>query len=189
MPRGNLETIRPRPLSLSRLQVLLAANDYHSAFLICRKDKIDFNLLYDIDPASFLGFVDGVVKDGFRKAEFLNLFLTGLKNHDVWESMKTTASSPPTSSSQKSPPDSASNKLDKICLAVRGVLEKDQYKAGDWVQSHVTTFVKTCVPDLVGAMQFVKTLKRTFFFDPDRSSKHILTNSYLCSDSGTICSR
>ena len=43
MPRGNLETVRPRPLVLSWIAKALEKTppDFLTAFRLCRRDRID----------------------------------------------------------------------------------------------------------------------------------------------------
>ncbi|KAJ7672113.1 IKI3 family-domain-containing protein [Mycena rosella] len=77
MPRGNLETINPRPLVMEVVRQDLDARSYRKAFLSCRKHRIDLNAVVEHDRAAFLQnlalFVEQV-----HEVDYLNLFLTGI---------------------------------------------------------------------------------------------------------------
>ena len=77
--RGNLETIAPRGLVLHQVDKLVKAQNYLEGFKLLRQHKIDLNLLYDIDPVLFdvKSFVSQI-----KRQDFINLFLTGLKDVD-----------------------------------------------------------------------------------------------------------
>jgi elongator complex protein 1 len=78
MPRGNLETIYPRALVLVGIRTYIAMKDYRSAFLTCRSQMVDMNILHDYAPVEFLEntplFIDQV-----KKIEFIDEFLSRLK--------------------------------------------------------------------------------------------------------------
>lgn len=81
MPRGNLETISPRPLVLQVVRHHLDEKRYREAFLVCRRHRIDLNILCDHDRSAFLRDLPQFV-DQIDDTEYLNLFVTGLKY--VW---------------------------------------------------------------------------------------------------------
>ena len=53
-PRGNLETISPRLLMLSLIHNLIKDRKYSLAFQHLRTNKLDINLIFDLDPKYFL---------------------------------------------------------------------------------------------------------------------------------------
>src|SRR5205809_693563 len=53
-PRGNLETIYPRAMVLAGIRQHIAAMNYKSAFLSCRSQKVDMNILHDYAPEQFM---------------------------------------------------------------------------------------------------------------------------------------
>ena len=77
--RGNLETIAPRRLVLHQAHKLVKNQKYLEGFKLLRQHKIDLNLLYDIDPMNFdvKSFVGQI-----KRQDFINLFLTSLKDVD-----------------------------------------------------------------------------------------------------------
>lgn len=86
MPRGNLEAIQPRVLSLCIIGELLDACDYRSTFDLLRKQRINLNLLVDHDPVKFLDNLDHFVEN-IRNIQWLNLFLSDLQDEDVTVTM------------------------------------------------------------------------------------------------------
>lgn len=86
MPRGNLETIQPRILSLCIVGELLDGGHYNKAFDLLRKQRINLNLLVDHNPAQFLEDIPKFVAD-IDNVQWLNLFLTDLQNEDVTRSV------------------------------------------------------------------------------------------------------
>lgn len=77
--RGNLETICPRLLILHQAKQMVLNKEYLQVFKLLRQHKIDLNLIYDIEPSSFS--VSSFLKQVTR-TEFINLFLTSLKDFD-----------------------------------------------------------------------------------------------------------
>lgn len=86
MPRGNLEVIQSRVLSLHLIGHLLDAHSYHKAFDLLRKQRINLNLLVDHNPSDFLAHIPEFVRD-IGNAQWLNLFLADLQNEDVTVTM------------------------------------------------------------------------------------------------------
>ncbi|XP_059609291.1 elongator complex protein 1 [Phlebotomus argentipes] len=82
MPRGNLETIQPRALTLNIVGELLDGNEYRKAYEILRKQRINLNLIVDHNPKEFFSNLD-VFLEEITNPSWLNLFLTDLKCEDV----------------------------------------------------------------------------------------------------------
>ncbi|MCO5562258.1 hypothetical protein L7F22_015883 [Adiantum nelumboides] len=75
MPRGNLETICPRPLVLERVRKDLDERRYRRALTTCRTHRIDLNLLHDHDSEALLAHMEDFV-DLVDNAEYMELFLS-----------------------------------------------------------------------------------------------------------------
>lgn len=86
LPRGNLETISPRILSLKIIKRHLKLQEYKLAFDLLRKERINLNLLIDLNPSKFVRELKCFVQQ-IDNIQWLNLFLTELKNEDVTTSM------------------------------------------------------------------------------------------------------
>jgi elongator complex protein 1 len=54
-------------------------NEYRKAFEILRQQKIDLNLIFDVNPEGFAQKYEEIIKQ-IEKVDYLNLFLTSLKD-------------------------------------------------------------------------------------------------------------
>ncbi|XP_017891228.1 elongator complex protein 1 isoform X2 [Ceratina calcarata] len=82
MPRGNLECVQPRALSLYIIGIYLDNCDYSSAFDLMRRQRINLNLIYDYDPSKFIENASTFVEQ-VSKASWLSLFLSELTDENV----------------------------------------------------------------------------------------------------------
>jgi elongator complex protein 1 len=78
MPRGNLETIYPRALVLAGVRKNIEARKYKMAFIACRNNRVDLNLLHDYAPTQFLECIELFVEQ-LKKVEHIDLFLSQLR--------------------------------------------------------------------------------------------------------------
>lgn len=78
MPRGNLETIYPRALVLAGIRSFIDKKDYRSAFLACRSQMVDMNILHDYAPDQFMQNIQLFV-DQVKKVDFIDDFLSRLQ--------------------------------------------------------------------------------------------------------------
>ncbi|KFM81606.1 Elongator complex protein 1, partial [Stegodyphus mimosarum] len=120
MPRGNLETIHPRPLMLSHICKHLNKLQYREAFDLAKVHRIDLNLLFDYNPKEFLENVQAVIEQ-IGSPSNLTLFLASLKNEDVCATMYPLALKKKQKTEISPSPD---NKIIVVCDAFRKYLEK-----------------------------------------------------------------
>ena len=78
MPRGNLETVYPRALVLAAIRRFIEAERYDEAFLACRNQRVDMNIIHDHDPDRFLTNVEKIVTQ-INKVEHIDLLLSQLR--------------------------------------------------------------------------------------------------------------
>lgn len=78
MPRGNLETVYPRALVLAAIRRSVEAGRYDEAFLACRNQRVDMNILHDHDPDRFLSSIASIVMQ-IKRVEHLDLLLSQLR--------------------------------------------------------------------------------------------------------------
>jgi elongator complex protein 1 len=79
MPRGNLETIYPRALVLAGIRRNIRKGEYRAAFLACRAQRVDMNILYDLDPQKFISSASEFVSQ-ISRIDYLDLFLSALRS-------------------------------------------------------------------------------------------------------------
>ncbi|KAI9206900.1 IKI3 family-domain-containing protein [Polychytrium aggregatum] len=162
MPRGNLETMYPRALVLSQLRSFLDNLDYLNAFLLCRKHRIDMNILYDHRPEQFIENVEHFVRQ-INEQDYLNLFLSGLRNEDVTVTMYVNRAlrNQPSTRAKAPQQERDVGKVNRICDTVRGALET--IDAERYTQCILTTDVKKVPADLETAMGRIKSLRGTSY--------------------------
>ncbi|KAL8930229.1 MAG: hypothetical protein Q9208_000846 [Pyrenodesmia sp. 3 TL-2023] len=86
MPRGNLETIYPRALVLAGIRQSINERNYKEAFMACRTQRVDMNILHDHQPEQFLASTRDFI-DQIKKVEHIDLFLSSLREEDVSKTM------------------------------------------------------------------------------------------------------
>jgi elongator complex protein 1 len=86
MPRGNLETIYPRALVLAAIRRSIEADQYGDAFLACRSQRVDMNILHDHDPERFMANIAKIVSQ-IKRVEHMDLLLSQLRFVDPSTSM------------------------------------------------------------------------------------------------------
>uniref|UniRef100_A0A6I8QWU7 Elongator complex protein 1 n=1 Tax=Xenopus tropicalis TaxID=8364 RepID=A0A6I8QWU7_XENTR len=170
MPRGNLETVHHRALVLAQIRKWLDSLLFKEAFECMRKLRINLNLLYDHNPKAFLDNVDLFITQ-IGSVNYINLFLTEIKDEDVTKTMYATASLITMQSSQGA----KAKKVDIICDAVRTAMEKlDPQK---FCLSILTSYVRKTKPELEIALQKVHELREspsTTVVSADEALKYLL---------------
>ncbi|KAI8385764.1 IKI3 family-domain-containing protein [Blakeslea trispora] len=171
MPRGNLETISPRAFVLATIREDLKALNFRSAFIACRKNRIDLNILYDDDPQRFIDHVHAFVEQVFE-VDYLNLFLSNLRNEDTLVTMYRRGGR---SADQLTAASGVENKVNSICEAIRNVLielGRDHY-----IQSILSTYVRKSPPDIESAMSMLSELRETDLHAAEDALKYTI---FLC---------
>ncbi|KAF8845970.1 pol II transcription elongation factor [Paxillus ammoniavirescens] len=121
MPRGNLETINPRPLVMEVVKSDLDSGRWQKAFLSCRKHRIDLSIIVQHNQDAFMAGVSAFI-DQIQDVDYINLFLTNVGRSQLPQKAITDA-----------------------CGAVRRELEtKDLSK---YVNSILTAYVVKSPPD------------------------------------------
>lgn len=78
MPRGNLETIYPRALVLAAIRRSIEAERYDEAFLTCRNQRVDMNIIHDHDPDRFMTNIEKILTQ-IKRIEHIDLLLSQLR--------------------------------------------------------------------------------------------------------------
>lgn len=142
MPRGNLECIEPRALSLHILKSYLDNCSYRTAFDIMKKQRINLNLMYDHDPKLFTDNAEKFVEE-IANPSCLSLFLSELQNEDVTSTMyancypNRSVRSVATSGSNEI----KVNKVNEICKLLRDIMEQ-RHDAANLIQPILVSLVK-----------------------------------------------
>ncbi|KAJ5176282.1 uncharacterized protein N7482_002159 [Penicillium canariense] len=166
-PRGNIETIFPRALVLAGIRTFIDRKNYRAAFLACRSQMVDMNILHDYAPQQFMENVQLFIEQ-VKKIEFIDDFLSRLKEEDVSQTLyKDTLKISRNESAVVAQPDSPSmpllpklpgktSKVNAICDAFLAVL---QNLLDTNLQNLVTAHVCKEPPDLQAGLELVANLR------------------------------
>ncbi|KAJ2909750.1 putative elongator complex protein 1 [Coemansia aciculifera] len=154
MPRGNIETVRPRALVLAAVRRALDARKYREALVTCRVNRIDMNLIFDHASDALMADWGEFVAQ-VNDPDLLNLFLSGLRNEDVTLSMYAGPKAR-NKTGESRPSAVVDNKSTRICRAIRPVIQA----LGDsrFMPSVLTTFMCETPPDVPAALQMLAPL-------------------------------
>jgi elongator complex protein 1 len=171
MPRGNLETISPRAFVLAAIREDLEAHEFRSAFIACRRNRIDLNILYDDGPERFLNNIELFIKQ-VPEVDHLNLFLSNLRNEDTSVTMYRRGG---LTIDQVTAAEGVENKVNTICEAVRNVLI--ELGRNHYIQSILSTYVRSSPPDVESAMAMLSELRETDLAAAEEALKYTI---FLC---------
>ncbi|KZT05444.1 IkappaB kinase complex IKAP component [Laetiporus sulphureus 93-53] len=133
MPRGNLETVNPRPLVMEIVRQDIDQHRYGKAFLACRKHRIDLNVIVDHNRDAFKIHLESFVEQ-VDDVDYINLFLTSLGQGSL-----------PT------------DLIGELCDGIRAVLEKRDMKK--YISSILTADVVKRPPDHEAALSLLLRLR------------------------------
>lgn len=136
MPRGNLECIQPRALSLYIIDFYLSNCDYLLAFDFMRRQRINLNLIYDHDPKKFVENAEKFVEQVF-KPSWLSLLLSELVDEDVTTTMYANYYRRDPARSEAA----ATNKVQLVCELLRSIME-GRINRNDLIQPILISLVK-----------------------------------------------
>ena len=171
MPRGNLETISPRAFVLATIREDLKALNFRSAFIACRKNRIDLNILYDDCPERFVEHIRTFIEQ-VSEVDYLNLFLSNLRNEDTLVTMYRRGGR---TAEQTKAAQGVENKVNSICKGVRDVLI--ELGREHYIQSILSTYVRSSPPDIESAMALLSELRETNLTAAEEALKYTI---FLC---------
>ncbi|KAL3765880.1 hypothetical protein ACHAW5_002113 [Stephanodiscus triporus] len=169
MPRGNLEITTPRACLLPYIMIRIIRGDFLTALDIMRRQRVDLNLIVDMNPCSFLekGGAEQFVGQ-IEKIDAINLFLSSLIDVDTtlwkypipsWINDEMDLSVTPRQHTE--------GKVNAVCQKMRKVLlnaEKDGatstgkiVKEGHFLLPILSTFAKETPPKLEEALSLIKS--------------------------------
>jgi elongator complex protein 1 len=180
MPRGNLETIYPRALVLAGIRKSIEEKKYKKAFVACRNQRVDMNILHDHAPEQFMANV-GLFVDQLKKVEYIDLFLSQLRDEDVSKTMyketvrkqRDTAlpnGDAPTTDAQVDASLTVNSKINRICDAL---LHELQSRKSTNLQNMVTAKICKSPPDLEGGLSVVSKLRLEDEEVAEKAAEHI----------------
>lgn len=151
MPRGNLETVEPRILSIKIIGSLLDNLEYNKAFDTLRKQRINLNIIVD---HNFKKFIENIPKflNEIPNPNWLNLFLSELQNDNVTKTMYANNYEDESIAEQNIP----LNKIEVICRLMCDCMESCY--SINFLLPIITTYVKC--NNIEKALQRIWDLKK-----------------------------
>ncbi len=163
MPRGNLETVNPRPMVMATIHAdttyeVTTRGNYRKAFLACRKHRIDLNVIVDRDPKLFRERLPSFIEQ-VCDVDYINLFLTNLGSV-IFSELYLLALIRVRSQGSQSP-----EVISELCDAVRKELEAQDIEK--YINSILTAYVVKRPPDLEAGLRVLLQLRgiTTLFLD------------------------
>ncbi|GMG26980.1 unnamed protein product [Aspergillus oryzae] len=151
-PRGNIETTYPRALVLAGIRSFIDRKNYRSAFLTCRSQMVDMNIIHDYAPEQFMESVPLFI-DQVKRVDFIDEFLSRLRYTLYKDTLKTPKADDNLVPATKAP---AKGKVNRICDAFLAALDK---KIDTNLHNLVTAHVVKSPPDLEAGLQLVARLR------------------------------
>lgn len=184
MPRGNLETIYPRALIHAGIRSNLQAQQYREAFNICRKHRVDLNIIYDFSPEQFLSDVQSVLEQ-LETVDNIDHFLSQIKSvalanipldlilmyysdGDTSKALHNEATPASSANSKISPVNPG--KVNRICSAFLSVLETN-YKTHS--QNIITAYICMVPPNIETGLKTIRTLEGNTDISADAAIEHM----------------
>jgi elongator complex protein 1 len=171
MPRGNMEGIYPRALVLPFVMSNIDQKEYGEAFGMMRRQKVDLNLIVDLEPRRFLESEDGVGSflEQVIPVDYLNLFISCLQDVDVTQFRYRIPSwFERTSSSQDNDASDFdfTTKVNQVCRKLRAIMimaerngqtrDDRTVSEGHFLLPVLSTFAKESPPKLEEALTLIK---------------------------------
>ncbi|XP_071449948.1 elongator complex protein 1 [Hetaerina americana] len=153
MPRGNLECIEPRALSLHIIANFVERKEYGKAFDLARVQRINLNVLCDIYPNEFILDLKDFVSQ-VKNPTWLSLFLCELQPENVCETMYSNFYHLKMIRKKEK----LESKLEVICDSLRKAMEAINEK--EYLLPILTSYVmKKTKEGLVSALKRVQSIK------------------------------
>ncbi|WFD30715.1 Putative elongator complex protein 1 [Malassezia sp. CBS 17886] len=165
MPRGNLETIAPRPMVLDVVRHCLDQHEYGAALRICRSHRVDLNLLHDHAPGQFLRDAERVVAQTDNE-DHINLLLTSLRDEDVTETLY------PPLEARRTPAADPAGKVNRICDAFLAALSRSDERR--FLRAILTAHVRKVPADYEGGLRVLLQHKDTDARLADEACRYII---------------
>lgn len=135
LPRGNLETIQPRALTILTAAKYLDIGEYKLLAELLRRQRIDLNLCVDHNPTAFLLSVNRFVQR-IRDPSWLSLFLAELNDKDVTRGIYASYYD------QTNRPVQLEDKVSRVCTALREAMIQSKEGQLFYMNPILSSYVK-----------------------------------------------
>mmetsp|Transcript_12010 Transcript_12010/g.20268 ORF Transcript_12010/g.20268 Transcript_12010/m.20268 type:complete len:314 (-) Transcript_12010:1219-2160(-) len=170
MPRGNLEGIHPRLICISKCIEFVENKQYGLAFKTLRQQKVDINLIYDVDPAAFLQNISLFV-DQVSQVDYLNLFINSLVDEGVCQELEFMRPKDKEAEIREEHAQFmakqiegkketlSSNKVNIVCEALKGELQA-RNQANQYLLPILTVYVKKQPQELKQVLNLIREMQQ-----------------------------
>ncbi|KZZ93667.1 IKI3 family protein [Ascosphaera apis ARSEF 7405] len=169
MPRGNLENVYPRALTLAGIRGYIDNKNYLAAYLACRSQIVDMNILHDHHPEQFMSNI-ALFIDQVQKIEYIDEFLSRLSNEDVTQTLYKDTLRSAGGQSVTNTIATTNNKVNKICDGFISVLLN---RIDSNLQNLVTAHVCKSPPDLEAGLALVIKLREKSVEQAEEAVEHM----------------
>jgi elongator complex protein 1 len=187
MPRGNLEGISPRAVVLPYVMAKIQKGELHEAFDIMRRQRVDLNLIVDLDPTKFLSCGAEQLVCQIEQIDNINLFISSLTEVD------STYKYPVPPWIRKGAPcvqvHDDDSKVNMVCRKMRELMltaEKDgmttsgkKVTKGHFLLPILSTFAKESPPKVEEALSLIKDSATTVKAKKQSKGKSVLFSDYV----------
>jgi elongator complex protein 1 len=166
MPRGNLETIHPMALVLRHVMLATQQGKYKEAFEMMRRQKVDLNLMVDMDPWRFLEVGLDAFLEQITNIDHLNLFISCLQNANSCAGRYVVPHWIEQKNKNDHGPFDSSTKVNQICSRLRSIMVDAEHEGmtkagrpvneGHYILPILSTFAKENPPQLQNALALIK---------------------------------
>lgn len=146
--------------------------NYKNAFLACRNQRVDMNILHDHATQQFLSNV-GLFIDQVKKVEHIDLFLSQLREEDVSETMYRETLPRGECSQDPSGVESPEAKISKVNRICNAFLDALKDRTSTHFQNVVTAHVCKAPPDLDAGLTQIAGLRSKNSDLVDAAIEHI----------------
>lgn len=150
LPRGNLETIQPRALTILTAARHLDNGEYKQLAELLRRQRIDLNLCVDHNPITFLLSINRFVQRIHDPAWF-SLFLAELNDQDVTRGIYASCYD------QSKRPVQLEDKVSRVCKALREAMIQSDEGLAYYMNPVLSSYVK--VGNIAQAIELASTDK------------------------------
>ncbi len=159
-PRGNLETVSPRPIVQERVRNLGLRGEYGEAFRLSRQQRVDMNIMVDVDTDAFLSNVQQfVVQVG--NPSHISVFLTYLKG----SVQRTNAI------------------CEAVICALKGLMSDGSLGSADFIPALLTAYIRKSPADYESALLEIWARHKN---NDERTTAHLDYLFMLCKDDAAL---
>lgn len=168
LPRGNLETIAPRALVIGLIKRHLDSHRFKDAFMLCRKHRVDMNILFDHDSSSWFNHALEFLTQ-INNSEHINLFLSELRNDSVCTTVYNEYYSIRLVEAL-----TVDDKINRVCDTISQCIQEVDPEYNIFLFAKLVSYVKKSPPELENMLSMIAKLRQTNISLAEKALKYII---------------